>query len=136
LLREVAARSPRAADLLPLLRGADAVGEPAAYTALLAGLGCEVDAWETTYQHILGRPGEPGDEENPVLEWTMGTALLPVLELLQDESERADFIAAYGDALRRAYPPQAFGTVFAFRRIFAVAHKPGHAPDPGQTVTS
>jgi trans-aconitate methyltransferase len=25
--------------------------------------------------------------------------------------------------LLRAYPRQAFGTIFAFRRIFAVAHK-------------
>jgi trans-aconitate 2-methyltransferase len=123
LLREVAAQSPRAADLLPLLRGGEAVGEPAAYTAVLAGLGCAVDAWETTYQHILDPAGDLGDEGNPVLEWTRGTALLPVLQLLQDETERADFIAAYGNALLRAYPRKAFGTVFAFRRIFAVAHK-------------
>jgi trans-aconitate 2-methyltransferase len=123
LLREVAAQSPRAADLLPILRGGEAVGEPAAYTALLAGLGCDVDAWETTYQHILDPAGDLGDEGNPVLEWTKGTALLPVLGLLQNRTERADFIAAYGNALMRAYPRQAFGTVFAFRRVFAVAHK-------------
>jgi trans-aconitate 2-methyltransferase len=123
LLRDVAAHSPRASDILPLLRGGEAVGEPAAYTALLAGLGCAVDAWETTYQHILDPAGDLGDEGNPVLEWTRGTALLPVLELLQVETERAEFVAAYGNALRQAYPRQAFGTVFAFRRIFAVAHK-------------
>lgn len=120
LLREVAARSPRAADLLPRLRGADAVSEPAAYIALLAGLGCDVDAWETTYQHVLDPVGEQG---GPVLEWTKGTALRPVLEVLKDAGERADFLAAYGDALLRAYPRQPFGTIFAFRRIFAVAHK-------------
>jgi trans-aconitate 2-methyltransferase len=123
LLREVAAQSPRAADLLPILRGGEAVGEPAAYTALLAGLGCDVDAWETTYQHILDPAGDLGDEGNPVLEWTKSTALLPVLGLLQNRTERADFIAAYGNALMRAYPRQSFGTVFAFRRVFAVAHK-------------
>jgi trans-aconitate 2-methyltransferase len=120
LLREVALKSPRAAELLPRLRGAEAVSEPAEYTALLAGLGCDVDAWETTYQHVLD-PG--GDQGGPVLEWTKGTALLPVLEVLKIEDERADFVAAYGDALSRAYPRQPFGTVFAFRRIFAVAHK-------------
>jgi trans-aconitate 2-methyltransferase len=43
--------------------------------------------------------------------------------VLKDEAERADFLATYGQALLRAYPQQAFGTVFAFRRIFAVAHK-------------
>jgi trans-aconitate 2-methyltransferase len=120
LLREVAACAPRAAELLPRLRGGEAVSEPAVYTALLAGLGCEVDAWETTYQHILD-PG--GDQQGPVLEWTKGTALLPVFDVLKGEHERADFLAAYGDALLRAYPREPFGTLFAFRRIFAVAHR-------------
>jgi trans-aconitate 2-methyltransferase len=119
LLREVAARSPRADELLARLRGGEAVSEPAAYVALLAGLGCDVDAWETTYQHILD-PG--GNQGAPVLEWTKGTALLPVFDVLTDAHERADFVAAYGDALLQAYPRQSFGTIFAFRRIFAVAH--------------
>lgn len=122
LLREVAAQSPRAAELLPRLRGGEAVSEPAAYTALLAGLSCEVDAWETTYQHILD---PASDQHEPVLEWTKGTALLPVFEVLKGDGERANFLAAYGNALLRAYPREPFGTVFAFRRIFAVAHKEG-----------
>lgn len=121
LLREIAAQSPRAIELLPRLRGGEAVSGPAAYTALLAGLGCEVDAWETTYQHILD---PAGDQREPVLEWTKGTALLPVFEVLKGERELANFMTAYGIALSLAYPRQPFGTVFAFRRIFAVAHKP------------
>jgi len=120
LLREVAARSPRASELLSRLRGGDAVGEPSEYTALLAGLGCDADVWETTYQQVLD---PAGTQANPVLEWTRGTAMLPVLEVLTGEGELADFVAAYGKALLQAYPRQAFGTVFAFRRIFAVAHK-------------
>ena len=120
LLREVAARSPRAADLLPRLGRGEAVSEPAAYFFLLAGLGCDVDVWETTYQHVFA-PGAFRGE--PVLEWTKGTALLPVFEVLRDEGERADFVAAYGKALLQAYPRHPFGTVFALRRIFAVAHR-------------
>jgi trans-aconitate 2-methyltransferase len=120
LLREVAANSPRAADILPRLRAGEAVGDAASYIALLFGLGCDVDAWETTYQHILD-PG--GDLGVPVLEWAKATAMLPVFEVLKDEGERADFVTAYGNALLAAYPRQSFGTVFAFRRIFAVAHK-------------
>lgn len=125
LLREVAAHSPRAGELLERLPAGDAVSEPSAYTALLAGLGCEVDAWETTYQHVLddGADRAGADPGNPVLEWTKGTAMVPVFEVLKDEGERADFVAAYGNALLQAYPRQSFGTVFAFRRIFAVAHK-------------
>ena len=120
LLREVAAKSPRAAELLPRLGRSEAVSEPAVYSFLLAGLGCDVDTWETTYQHVF-EPGALGGE--PVLEWTKGTAMLPVFEVLTDEGERADFVAAYGKALLRAYPQHRFGAVFALRRIFAVAHK-------------
>ncbi len=120
LLRKVAARSPRADEILARLRGGEAVSEPSAYLALLAGLGCDVDAWETTYQHILDPDALQAE---PALEWTKGTALLPVFEVLKDEGERADFVAAYGSALLRAYPRASFGTAFAFRRIFAVAHK-------------
>jgi trans-aconitate 2-methyltransferase len=120
LLREVATKSPRAAELLPCLGRGEAVSEPAVYLFLLAGLGCDVDTWETTYQQVLD-PGALRSE--PVLEWTKGTALLPVFEVLTDEGERADFVAAYGKALLQAYPRQRFGTVFPFRRIFAVAHE-------------
>jgi trans-aconitate 2-methyltransferase len=120
LLREVATKSPRAAELLPRLARGEGVSEPAVYLFLLAGLGCDVDAWETTYQQVLD-PG--GRQSGPVLEWTTGTALLPVFEVLKDPGERADFVAAYGKALLAAYPRQRFGTVFPFRRIFAVAHK-------------
>jgi trans-aconitate 2-methyltransferase len=120
LLREVAGKSPRAAELLPRLRGGETVRNPAAYLHLLAGLGCEADTWETTYQHVLD-PG--GHQAEPVLEWTKATALLPVFDVLKGESERADFLAAYGRALSLAYPRQPYGTVLAFRRVFAVAHK-------------
>jgi len=124
LLRQVAMKSPRAAELLPRLARGEAVSEPAVYLFLLAGLGCDVDTWETTYQHIL----DPGAlQGEPVLEWTKGTALLPVFEVLKDEVERADFVAAYGHELSQAYPRQPFGTVFAFRRVFAVAHKAARA---------
>jgi len=120
LLRDAAMESPRAAELLPRLARGEAVSAPAVYLFLLSGLGCDVDTWETTYHHVL----DPGAHQSePVLEWTKGTALLPVFEVLKDEGERADFLATYGHALLRAYPRAPFGTVFAFRRIFAVAHK-------------
>ncbi|MGH3343446.1 MAG: trans-aconitate 2-methyltransferase [Carbonactinosporaceae bacterium] len=90
-----------------------AVGEPAEYVEALAGLGCRVDVWETTYTHVL-----PGDDA--VLEWMRGTGLRPVLARL-DEAEQEEFLAEYGAALRRAYPRRPYGIPYPFRRIFAVA---------------
>jgi trans-aconitate 2-methyltransferase len=101
----------------PLLRDVELnrqSADPADYAELLAGAGCEVDAWETTYVHIL-------EGEDPVLEWYKGTGLRPVLAVL-DADQAADFLAAYGERLRAAYPPSSFGTAFPFRRVFAVAH--------------
>ena len=82
LLREVAAASARAGELTPVLRGGSAVADPGTYAATLAGLGCSIDVWETTYLHVLDPEGA---QESPVLEWTKGTALRPVLQVLTDE---------------------------------------------------
>ncbi|WP_030544092.1 trans-aconitate 2-methyltransferase [Streptomyces albus] len=93
------------------------VYEPWEYLTQLTGLGCETDAWETTYIQLL-------QGEDPVLEWVKGTALRPVLTALADDEEaRTAFLGQYRDLLRKAYPPGPHGTVFPFRRIFAVARK-------------
>ena len=119
ILRELAAST----RWRPLLRDVELnrqSADPADYAELLATAGCEVDAWETTYVHILA-----GDE--PVLEWYKGTGLRPVLAVL-DADQAADFLAEYGERLREAYPPRSFGTVFPFRRVFTVARR---AKKPG-----
>ncbi len=120
LLREVAARMPRADELVPRLRGATTVGEPPAYAEVLADAGFGADVWETTYLQMLDPQGQQSD---PVLEWTKGTAMRPVLEILTGEAERAEFLEAYAAELRRAYPRGRHGTAFPFRRIFAVGHR-------------
>jgi trans-aconitate 2-methyltransferase len=91
--------------------------DPADYAELLARAGLEVDAWETTYVHVL-------QGEDPVLEWYKGTGLRPVLAAL-DADQARDFLAEYGTRVREAYPPSSFGTLFPFRRVFAVARRPG-----------
>jgi trans-aconitate 2-methyltransferase len=114
ILRELVA----SARWRPLLRGVELnrqSADPADYAELLAGAGFQVDAWETTYVHIL-------EGEDPVLEWYKGTGLRPVLDVL-DADRAADFLADYGARVRAAYPPSSFGTVFPFRRVFAVAHR-------------
>lgn len=115
LMRELA-ESPRWADRLRgVLRHDDAVQSPSSYASLLLAEGLDVDAWETTYLHVL-----PGSD--PVLEWVRGTGLRPVLAALSDE-DAAQFCAEYGAALRTAYPPGPNGTLFPFRRVFAVGHR-------------
>ncbi|GAA2825928.1 trans-aconitate 2-methyltransferase [Kitasatospora paracochleata] len=89
------------------------VHDPGRYLEALLDAGCTADVWETTYSTVLTGP-------DPVLEWVRGTALRPVLARLADPVERAAFEEEYGALLREAYPAGAHGTVFPFRRIFAV----------------
>ncbi|WUS97420.1 trans-aconitate 2-methyltransferase [Streptomyces sp. NBC_00708] len=117
LMRELAGSPRWRSRLGGLLRHADAVLSPAGYLDALTGPGTTADVWETTYLHLL--PGE-----DPVLDWVKGTGLRPVLTALADDEEaRGAFLAEYRDLLRTAYPRGPHGTVFPFRRIFAVAHR-------------
>ncbi|MEU6124978.1 trans-aconitate 2-methyltransferase [Streptomyces sp. NPDC047123] len=119
LMRELAATPPWRERLGGLLRHADAVLAPGDYLARLVDLGCAADVWETTYLHLL-------TGEDPVLDWVKGTGLRPVLTALADDPAATEaFLTTYRDLLREAYPATAHGTVFPFRRIFAVAVKDG-----------
>ena len=118
LMRTVASSPRWAPQLGDVLRHGDPVDSPSSYAQLLLDLGWAVDAWETTYVHLLSGP-------DPVLEWVRGTGLRPALAALADDAERAAFAAEYGSALRSAYPPGSDGrTLFPFRRIFCVGRKP------------
>jgi trans-aconitate 2-methyltransferase len=114
IIRELA-QSPR---WRPLLAGAELnrqAEDPAGYLELLARPGYAVDAWETSYLHVL-----PGAD--PVLEWTKGTTLRPVLAALDSEQATA-FVGEYAERLRQLYEPRSFGTIFPFRRVFTVVHR-------------
>lgn len=117
LMRGLAASERWAPQLAGVLRGGESVGEPAEYLELLLDAGFTADAWETSYQQLL-----PGAD--PVLEWVRGTALRPVMAALP-AGEGALFEAEYAALLAEAYPPGKHGTVFPFRRIFAVGQKNG-----------
>ncbi len=114
LLRQLASRRPWGDRVGSLLRE-DAVCEPADYLTALVDLGCQADVWETTYLHVL-------QGVDPVLEWVRGTALRPLLTALGPD-EAAEFEAEYAAALRDTYPAGPGGTVFPFRRLFAVARR-------------
>lgn len=101
-----------------------AVERPAAFDAAtylgdLAVLDCDVEAWETTYLHVLAGP-------DPVFRWISGTGARPVLQALSEE-QREVFVPEYQAMLREAYPAQTFGTVLPFRRVFVVARRRGAA---------
>lgn len=86
-----------------------------AYIAMLTALDCAVNAWETTYMQLL-------QGENAVMEWTKGTCVRPILaELRADEQQ--EFLAVYNQRLLEAYPPQPYGTLFPFPRLFVVAQR-------------
>ncbi len=85
------------------------------YVDRLARLGCTVDAWETTYLHVL--PGE-----DPVLEWYSGTGLRPYLNAL-DAERQARFRTEVAEGLRAAFPARPYGTVLPFTRVFVIAYR-------------
>lgn len=117
LMRALAASPRWAPQLGGVLRHGNPVDPASEYAAMLLDLGWAVDAWETTYVHVLSGP-------DPVLEWVRGTGLRPALSALPDDAERAEFEAAYAAALRTAYPPCPDGrTLLPFRRIFCVGRK-------------
>jgi trans-aconitate 2-methyltransferase len=92
--------------------------DAATYLAALAPRGCVVDAWETTYLHVLH-----GDD--PVFAWVSGTGARPTLQALGDADPalRARFEEELRRRLRAAYPDTGRGVVLPFRRVFVVAHK-------------
>ena len=117
LLHELAGSPPYAEHAGGLARPAS--GDPVDYLADLQRLGCTVDAWETTYLHVLTGP-------DPVFRWISGTGARPVLQALPEDLRRP-FEAEYKTRLRAAYPERSFGTVLPFRRVFVVAHRGGAA---------
>jgi trans-aconitate 2-methyltransferase len=114
VLRELAS-SARWRDKLAGIELNRQAGDPAQYLGLLAGLGLAVDAWETTYLHVLTGP-------DPVTEWYKGTGLRPVLSAL-DAADSQEFVAEYSQLVQQYYPAAPYGTVLPFRRVFVVARR-------------
>jgi trans-aconitate 2-methyltransferase len=83
------------------------------YLEVLAQPGWTVDAWETTYLHVLQGP-------DAVFTWISATGARPVLAAVPDDVRPA-FVEEYKARLRAAYPERSYGTVLPFRRTFVVA---------------
>jgi trans-aconitate 2-methyltransferase len=114
LRRDLAAEAPYAAHLDGV--AVPSSHDPGVYLERLAGLGCTVDAWETTYLHVLRGP-------DPVFTWVSGTGARPTLQALPDQVRPA-FEEEFKRRLRAAYPERDGRVVLPFRRIFVVARVP------------
>lgn len=115
IIARLSEEAPFKARLAGKLRH-DPVASPDAYWRMMKPLVAKIDVWEVDYLQALSG-------EDPVLNWTMGTALRPVLDAL-DETLRPKFTEKYRDGLRAAYPREAEGsTLFPFRRLFILAER-------------
>jgi trans-aconitate 2-methyltransferase len=117
LRAELAAEEPYAAHTRDV--AVPTSHDPEVYLDALADLGCRVDAWETTYLHVLTGP-------DPVFAWVSGTGARPTLQALPADL-RPGFEAELRRRLAAAYPtrPHAGGpaVVLPFRRVFVVARR-------------
>ena len=117
LLYEVA-RSPRWRDAVAQLIRPDPVHGPERYFEWLAPHARSVDIWSTEYLQVLAARD---DGEHPVVAWTKGSALVPMMAALDGASRNA-FVADYAARIEGAYARRDDGTVlFPFRRVFIVA---------------
>jgi trans-aconitate 2-methyltransferase len=87
---------------------------PEGYYDLLRPLCSHLDIWHTYYQHIMA-------DQAGVVEWFKGSSLRPYYAPL-DGAMREQFLAAYTDEIKRAYPMRYDGKVMLrFPRLFIVA---------------
>lgn len=92
------------------------VGDPSFYHDVLGPHLAELDIWETEYLHVL-------TGEDPVVEWTKGSVLRPLLREL-DKEEEPGFVSTYRQEIGAAYPVRADGsTLMPFKRLFIVGRR-------------
>ena len=83
---EAAQAGPWRDRVAPVLRPSP-VAPPEVYHDILAPVASALDLWETVYIHAL-------DGDDPVVEWTKGSALKPLLDVLEG-ADREGFLADY-----------------------------------------
>jgi trans-aconitate 2-methyltransferase len=114
LMRETAA-DPRWKDKLKNVREIER-GTAGRYYDILKPHAVALDIWQTEYLHVL-------ENEDAAYRWVSATGLRPFAQAL-DGQAREDFISAFQEKLRAAYPRRADGaTLFPFQRLFVVALK-------------
>jgi len=98
------------------------------YYSILLPYADSIDVWETNYlQPLNSKPLSP-TVYHPVLEFTKGSALSPLLTALPTQDDRNRLQRHYSELLEKAYPISRVDkdTVFAlfpFKRVFIVARR-------------
>ncbi len=101
--------------LLPLLNETP-TQPPAFYYDLLRPMFSNLDVWETQYYQAM-------EGDRPVVEFTKGSFLRPILDTLSEE-EASAFLNEYSERVGPSYPRRADGTtLLPFRRLFLIATK-------------
>ena len=101
--------------LLPLVREVP-TQHPTFYYDLIRPLVSDLDVWETQYYFVM-------EGEHPIVEFTKGSFLRPILDTLSAE-EAAAFLKEYAGRVGLHYPRRPDGTtLMPFRRLFFVATK-------------
>ncbi len=116
VMRAIAGQAPWA----EALRGAATTlihHTPRWYFTTLSKAGARVTLWQTTYFHIL-------PDAHAIVAFFQATALRPCLDRLSPTAQQ-EFLARYHEAIARAFPPLADGTVMMpFPRLFLLAERP------------
>jgi trans-aconitate 2-methyltransferase len=114
LMQEVGVGGPWAHDLAAAGAARNTLPRPEDYYDLLKPVCRHLDVWHIVYNHVLAGP-------EAIVEWFKGSALRPYLSALKPDL-REGFVAAYTQAIGRAYPPRFDGMVLLrFPRVFIVA---------------
>ena len=90
---------------------------PSFYYDVLAPVARSLDMWETTYLHVMDGP-------EAIVDWMSSTGLRPYLAALEDEADRARFVAELTGRVAEVYPRRLDGHVlFPFKRLLVVAYR-------------
>ena len=101
--------------LLTLLRETP-TQPPSFYFNLVKPMVQNLDIWETQYYFVM-------EGENPIVEFTKGSFLRPILNILNAKEAEA-FLREYAERVGPHYPRRSDGTtIMPFRRLFMVATK-------------
>jgi trans-aconitate 2-methyltransferase len=114
LMREVASKGPWADNPAMCNAVRDQMPKMDSYYDGLKPLCAHVDIWHTTYNHVLAGP-------EAIVEWFMGSALLPLVSGLDPEAS-AHFLAAFATEIERHHKRRVDGRVLLeLPRLFIVA---------------